>query len=304
MDQFLKDAREHEELEAELRRFKAAEEDESLLKQEHLKGDTLRHTLMHTVGDETHNVDKVVRAIERTDAGSGRRGWYFFHKNAVDVSAEADDSFPAAIATKICGTRVKKSQELDMSVLDLSLKLRGNRLPDELFAWLLDEICVEESGLRRTQYCDRLLQCTPDDFTRHVNRGSLERLFRRLGASPDINNLDSELATVECPKVAYYQRRWDCLHTLLDVLYDISHNLGGEAIEYCVQMLLRIAVDDEILRHPEVSSSHPRLLARLVGNYRRMMPLKWDEFVRIHAPIRGKLFSSRTANFRPVRGHV
>jgi hypothetical protein len=282
MGDYHADAAEDEAVEAELRRMKAADEEDKVRNRTKLKGDTLRETLASTVGEESHHLDKVVRAIERTDAGSGRQGWYFFTQRSTTRFLGADTAFPAEVATRICGMRVSTPEDLDMTALDLSLKLSRNQLPDELFAWLLDEICVEQSDVRRDEYWKGLWLCSAEDFRGHVNRGSLERLFRRLGATADIGKAESTLPTMDCPKESYYRRRWSCLRSVLDILYEFSRDLEIDVVEYCVQMLLRLAVDDEVLRNPEVAWSYRRLLSSMMGWYRENVACGWDEFVRTH----------------------
>lgn len=254
MDELLKDAKRDSSTQESYKRLQARQEDEKKGRADQkATGDSLRDKLLDAVGDvEDHRLDKVVRAVERTEMSASKQGWYFF-RPTIDSQETNRYSFPAKRAKDICAKKgtMKGQQDLDLRVLNFSLKLRRETLPDELFLWMMDEVCVEKSGLRRDEMC-RIMRLYPSSsIGRQMTPSYLEGLFLRLGASEDIrsflgNRSSKAVTTVGAPEEGFYEHDWRCLCSVLETLLTVSTNLEPDSMLYVMQIVLAMSIDPEL----------------------------------------------------------
>lgn len=286
MDDLLKDAKRDSSTEESFKRLQARKEEDARGRERpRIGAESLRDTLMATVGDEEdRRLDKVVRAVERTEGTAARRGWFFFR---ADVGAPGPNRFPFPAKVVRSVYLKKKSvsgpRDLDLRLLDLSLKLKKMALPDELFLWMLDEICIEESDTRRAEMC-RIIRLHPSDtIPNHITANYLEGLFTRLGATDDIrsflgNTSSKSLETVGASEEGFYARDWRNLTAVLETLLAPSRGLGPKSMLYCVQAAMAMAVDPELFHDPEVLL----LCRKLVLSVASVFPAsEWDDAVSL-----------------------
>lgn len=275
MDELLKDAKRDSSTEQSYKRLQSRQEDEKKGRpDQRLAGDSLRDKLLDAVGnEEDHRLDKVVRAVERTERTASKQGWYFF-RPTVDSEGPNRYPFPAKCLRDICGkeANVKGPQDLDLRLLNLSLKLRRETLPEELFLWMVDEVCVEKSSLRRDELC-RILRLYPSSsIAGQITPNYLEGLFLRLGASEDIrsflgNRSSKAVDTVGVPEEGLYERDWRCLCSVLETLQAISSGLGPDAMLYVMQMVLAMSIDPELFLDPDVLCICRKLLLSVASAF-------------------------------------
>lgn len=284
MDDLLKDAKRDSSTEETYKRLQARREDEPKGRAgPKLEGNALRDTLMETVGDEEdHRLDKVVRAVERTERTSTKQGWYFFKP---DAGSEEPNRypFPAKRLRAICGKKaaVNSPKDLDIRLLGFSLKLRREMLPDELFLWMLDEVCVEKSDMRRDEMCRIMNLHRPSSIPGQMTPKYLEGLLMRLGASEDIrtfrgNKSKKAVKVVSAPEEGLYKRDWRCLCSVLETLLTMLGELPPDTMLYCVQVVLAISVDSELLHDPDVLLLCRKLLLSITSAFPSS---QWDNAV-------------------------
>ena len=275
MDELLKDAKRDSWTEESYKRLQARQEEEKKDRTNHrLAGDSLRDKLIDTIGDEEdHRLDKVVRAVERTERTASNQGWYFF-RPTVPLDEPNRYPFPAKRLSDICGKKatIKGPEDLDLRLLNFSLKLRREALPDELFLWMMDEMCVEKSGLRRDEMC-RVMRFYPSNtIASQFTPSYLEGLFLRLGASEDIrsflgNRSSQAVNTVAAPEEGLYKRDWRSLCSVLETLLAVSSNLGPDTMFYIMQVVLAMSVDPELLHDPDVLRLYRKLLLSIASAF-------------------------------------
>lgn len=298
MDDLLKDAKRDLSTEETFKRLQARQEDARAREKPRVGADSLRDTLMATVGDEEdHRLDKVVRAVERTERTAARRGWFFFRSDA-GASEPNRFPFPARAARDVYLKKksVSGPQDLDLRLLGLSLKLKKMALPDELFLWMLDEVCLEESDTRRDEMCRIMRLHISSTISNQITASYLEGLFMRLGATADIRsflgNTSSEpLETVGAPEEGLYRRDWRNLCSVLETLLVPSRELGPKSMLYCVQAAMAMAVDPELFHDPEVLLLCRKLLLSVASAF---SVSEWDSAVSLHPPF--ALLPSRPSN--------
>lgn len=288
MDELLKDAKRDSSTDETYKRLQARQEDVSKRQNNRrLGGDELRDTLMDAVGDEDdHRLDKVVRAVERTERTATKQGWYFF-RPTTDSEEPNRYPFPAKRLRDICGKTAAPNgpENLDTRHINFSLKLRRKALPDELFLWMLDEICAEKSNLRREEMCQIMRLYPSSSIQTQINPTYLQGLFMRLGASEDIqdflgNRSNKVVGTTGVPEEGLYKRDWRCLCSVLEVLLALSSEMEPPSMLYCIQVVLAMSVDPELLHDPDVLLLCRRLFLSIASAFPSS---EWDSVVSIQS---------------------
>ncbi|KAI1811077.1 hypothetical protein GGS20DRAFT_588901 [Poronia punctata] len=152
-----------------------------------------------------------------------------------------------------------------------TLMSKANALPDEIFQWILDEVCVEESAELRSQYINLAGMCE-DSIHRLVDDMCLYRLPERIGG-PKYAREHSRLKTSTEARRGYLERNWSPLIVYLDLLERIAPHLRISAAISAVQLLLRMSLDPVVAF--VVYEYWTRAITRLVSTLARHKS-RWD----------------------------
>lgn len=196
-------------------------------------------------GDEdgTENKMRVVRALQRAEVSSARKVYYFF---------EQDEPEPDVVGSKFPRAKAKgpwavldDAQDRGRHFAsgfpyDIQKKLRN--LPDEIFLWILDEVCSERRKALQSEYV-KLLSICNDQTTRLVTPALLQKLFRQLGATKDVDNLMAPVTLREEFRHPYPSRDWSCVESMLDLVGAIACHLTPAARSTAMRILLRLGMD-------------------------------------------------------------
>lgn len=193
--------------------------------------------------DGAQNKMRVVRALQRAQVGGAKKVYYFF---------EQDEPEPDIVGRKFPGSKAKgpwavldDAQDRGRHFAsgfpyDIQKKL-GN-LPDEIFLWILDEVCSERRKTLQSEYIKLLSICT-DQTARLVTPALLQRLFRQLGATKDVNNLMRPITLREEISNPYPGRDWSCVESILDLVGAVACHLTPASRSTAMQILLRLGMD-------------------------------------------------------------
>lgn len=196
-------------------------------------------------GDEdgTENKMRVVRALQRAEVSSARKVYYFF---------EQDEPEPDVVGSKFPRAKAKgpwavldDAQDRGRHFAsgfpyDIQKKLRN--LPDEIFLWILDEVCSERRKALQSEYV-KLLSICNDQTTRLVTPALLQKLFRQLGATKDVDNLMGPVTLREEFRHPYPSRDWSCVESMLDLVGAMARHLTPAARSTAMRILLRLGMD-------------------------------------------------------------
>ncbi|CAF3496888.1 hypothetical protein SNK03_004895 [Fusarium graminearum] len=189
------------------------------------------------------DAQKVMRAVKRSETGQSELRYCFFSQ---DYTLPPPNPPPKKfnkghwkLLTK--GDQKTREQHLASGVPLTLLHLQGG-LPEELFDWILNDICAQKSSLVRQEYCNLLSNCT--DLIEHcITPQRLEELLYRFGASSELGQRDSEL-DVSKPGVEPYEGRdWSPLSSFLSLLAAIPPYMSEDSVVYASQALLRMSMD-------------------------------------------------------------
>ncbi|RYP66982.1 hypothetical protein DL771_007478 [Monosporascus sp. 5C6A] len=206
--------------------------------------------------------DKIARAIDRTQVQGARRRCYFFDPTAPPLPQQQQPSpgsasarappFPvdaARGAWRFLADPNTRDQAIINGLPHTVIASRGKELPEELFLWMLDRVCVERNPRLRTQYCGVLAACAGN--TRRLVDGA--RLYGALEGigGPKYDPRPARLKTTPEVEEPYRgsggggggRNNWAGLGAFLDLLRRMAPNLEPASAVDGVKLLLRMGLD-------------------------------------------------------------
>ncbi|KAI5464477.1 hypothetical protein BGZ63DRAFT_421506 [Mariannaea sp. PMI_226] len=235
-------------------------------------GDQVENIVKHK--DVGHTAQRVLRTVQRSGAGHLRPRYCFF-----DVNFNPPPSTPPPRNLKgpwriWVQADDKTREEYFRSGVPTALFKRHGSLPDELFIWLIDELCVHQSFTYREECADLITNC-PEQVERLVTPGLLKKLFSRLGVSANLDDRESELPMSALNSGSYEGRDWGCLESFLSVLKTSSVYMVLPSVVYTCHALLRMALDGFLHHTIDVLKAFEDAIRALL----HAVPLpNWDYF--------------------------
>ncbi|KAI1804804.1 hypothetical protein F4811DRAFT_552486 [Daldinia bambusicola] len=226
--------------------------------------------------EEDSKGDKLMRAMNRTKVDGSHRLCYFFSLEP-PLFKPPRSPFPEKEA-KGCWRCLANSRTRDQAVilgLPHAIASKGKALPDELFLWVLDEVCAERNVQLRIQYCNLVALC-PNSIARLVTEKRLYSMLERMGgpkSSQSQNNTKLESQPrVEDP---YPGRDWSGLVTFLELLTRMAPNLKSQNAIGAIKLLVRMGLDP--LVSTTVRSEHSAAMEALVIRVSKWSASQWNE---------------------------
>ncbi|KAF5017984.1 hypothetical protein F66182_10053 [Fusarium sp. NRRL 66182] len=221
------------------------------------------------------DAQKVLRAVQRSEPGQSQLRYCFFRENYTPPTPEAAPKTfskgPWRLLTQ--GDLKTREQHLASGVPLTLLRLQGG-LPDELFEWVLDELCAHKSIIVRQEYCNLLISC-PEQIERSITPSRLRELFYRFGGSFELEQLDSELSLSKPSAEPYEGRDWSALGSFLSLLTVISPYMSQESIVYAAQVLLRMSMDKFLIYDINLLVTYESTIASILE---AIPQSSWDSF--------------------------
>ncbi|GKT99882.1 unnamed protein product [Fusarium langsethiae] len=271
-----KDARQDDAITASSMRAKAFSELDDQADVQMMTDEALRDVMEDIVKNNTgQDAQKVMRAVKRSETGQSELRYCFFSKDyTLPLSSSAPKKFNKGhwrLLTQ--GDHKTREQHLASGVPLTLLQLQGG-LPDELFDWILNDICAQKSSLVRQEYCNLLSNCT-DLIEPRITPQRLEELLYRFGASSELEQCDSEL-DISKPGVEPYEGRdWSPLSSFLSLLTAISPHMSADSIVYASQALLRMSMDKFLIYDINLLTTYELTIGTLLE---AIPQPSWDTF--------------------------
>ena len=227
-----------------------------------------------------HDAQKVLRAVQRAEPGQSQLRYCFF-----DMEYRTPSSGPAPkSATKgpwrLLTQGSSQVRELHLvSGVPQTLLKKGKGLPDELFEWLLDEICVQNSAIVLQEYCN-LIAGSPEQVERLLTPERLQSLFFRLGALEGPKSPDVELKLSTPGEEPYQERDWSSFRSFLSLLWLVSENLSSPSARYTAHTLLRLSLDKVLMYNMDLLNEYGTTIQYLVSS---IPSSQWESFVSSNA---------------------
>ncbi|KAI2615364.1 hypothetical protein GGR54DRAFT_297953 [Hypoxylon sp. NC1633] len=226
--------------------------------------------------DEDAKGDKLMRAMSRTKVDGSRRAHYFFELEPVVKPLRKPFPQKKAKGPWTCLAGSRGRNQVMISGLPHTIIARGNRsLPDELFLWILDEVCVEKNAQLRVQYCNLVTLC-PDSIARLVTDARLYSMLERLGApKKSLSQAHGKAQSYPKAEDPYPRKDWAGLATFLELLERMAPNLSTPNAIGAIRLLLRMALDPIV--SSLVRSEHAASMAALAGTLPKQGSSQWNE---------------------------
>ncbi|KAI0403822.1 hypothetical protein F4802DRAFT_271359 [Xylaria palmicola] len=215
--------------------------------------------------DEDGRDDKLRRAFKRSkdDEASSRKHCYFFSQEE-PLSNRGKNTFPRTKATGRwkCLSQPDMRRRAFTMGLPYTFVAQGAVLPDELFQWILDEVCTEQNAELRRQYIN-LAELCEDNTNRLVDEARLYALLERAGG-PKYAREPSRLKCTTEVRHDYLERNWSPLVAYLQLLDRIAPSLRAGSAISAIQLLLRMSMDPVVAS--VVCEHHTRAMTTLVSS--------------------------------------
>ncbi|KAM5346747.1 hypothetical protein ACJ41O_009752 [Fusarium nematophilum] len=207
-----------------------------------------RHVMEGIVKNNTgQDAQKVLRAVQRSEPGQSQLRYCFFRDDYTVPSPKAAPRKFSKGHWRLLTQGDQQAREQHLaSGLPLTLLTMLGALPDELFEWILDDLCAQKSSLVREEYCN-LLSASSEQVERLVSPMRLEELFYRYGASSDLASRDSELKQSKLGADPYEGRDWSGICSFLCLIYAMAPSMSSESVVYAAQTLLRMSMDKSLI---------------------------------------------------------
>lgn len=194
--------------------------------------------------DEDGKGNKLRRAFKRSKNSEpvSRKHCYFFDQETPPPTP-GKNTFPRKKATGCwkCLSQSDTRSGAFIGGLPHTFLIRGATLPDELFLWILNEVCTEQNAELRRQYINVTKLC--DDNTRRlVSDMRLYSLLEGLGG-PKYAREHSKFEYTTEVRHGYLERDWSPLVTFLQLLVHIAPGLQTASAISALQLLLRMSMD-------------------------------------------------------------
>ncbi|POS82914.1 hypothetical protein EPUL_004772 [Erysiphe pulchra] len=239
-----------------------------------------RETILKTVeafGDEKiHATDKIKGAIEKTEASSMHKRWYFFHpqpKNSDVVRRKLPiATIPESWKHEMENHEKRKQAFVSGFVEDLVSM--GKTLPDDLFLWLIDEVCWQECDVLRNSYIAVLTQSSIQ-IQRLMGPEVITNLFLHLNGTTESTNIKKKIQLIEEIPDYYADQDWSALLSILSFFTQVTDAMSQEARTRLACILLRISVDILILKNVDIFYRVQKTLENLCKS---ISILNWKKF--------------------------
>ncbi|KAM0439716.1 hypothetical protein ACHAPT_000810 [Fusarium lateritium] len=238
--------------------------------------ETSRDVLEEIVKNNTsQNAQKVLRAVQRSEPGQSELRYCFFSEDHQPPSPRPApknlSKGPWKILTQ--GNQQTREQHL-ASGLPLTLIGMYGGLPDELFEWILSEFCLQQSSLVRKEYCSLISNCT-EQIERRVTPQRLKELFYRFGASPELEQRDSELRLSKPGVEPYEGRDWSAFGSFFSLISAMTPSMSLESVVYAAQTLLRMSMDRFLIYNIDLLVAYEDTIKTLLE---AVPQVNWDTF--------------------------
>lgn len=189
---------------------------------------------------------RVARALERADVGGRSKAYYFFEQTEPEsaLSTVMGRPFPAADATGVWSILADKQDRARhfQSGLPFDIQHHFKNIPDEIFLWVLDEVCSETRRDLAAEYV-KLLRICEAQIERLVTPARLQQCFRSLGATKDVERLASHITQRTQSSDPYARQNWLCVENFLKLMGEASTSFSAATRTTAMQILLRLGMD-------------------------------------------------------------
>ncbi|KAG5925869.1 hypothetical protein E4U53_003210 [Claviceps sorghi] len=225
-------------------------------------------------GGQEQDAQKVLRAVQRSEQSQFQNRYLFFEQTYRPPPLPKAPTLPKDSPWNLLtqGSATTREQHLTSGVPQTILRKMGG-LPDSLFEWMLDSLCLQPFIVTRQEHCNMIATC-PEQIDRLLTAERIRQLFVLLGAR-DLNRSSPELSITKIDHEPYEDRDWSCLRTFILLLGLVADQLSVQAAMYAAQTLIHLALDKFLICNIDVLSVFEHTMQKLTAAIPRP---SWDTF--------------------------
>ncbi|TFA99742.1 hypothetical protein CCMA1212_008402 [Trichoderma ghanense] len=256
-------------------------------------------------GQDAH---RVLRAVQRAEPIQSQTRYCFFNSDYRAPPSSPVPKLPKGSPWNLLTQGNSAARERNLtSGMPQTILAKNGGLPDALFEWMLDELCIQKSSLVRREYCNMIHSC-PDQVERLLTLERLEELFLRLGATDDIKFWGHEIAVSKPSQEPYQDHDWSNLEAIFVLLGMISDHLSAASAIYAARTLLRLSMDKVLIYNTDLLMAYEEAIESLAN---AIPSSSWDSFCgdacsNLHAIIKTQHIRANALqclSIRDVRTH-
>lgn len=239
------------------------------------KDAVLFDVIAQTGGENAH---KVMRTMKRAQPGQGALRYCFFGRAP---RARGSVAMPSKRVAKgpwrmLIQGNVSTREQYLVSGMPYTILLKTGDLPEEIFDWMMRDLCVSQSRSMQMAYA-KLVGLCPGHVHQRVTPKCLEELFRLLGAEENLDLKDNgALPLVRPTEDPYQDKDWSNLRIFLMLLGGLAESMAVESVSYAAQILLKMSMDKFIFTSMNVLMEYEKTISALLS---ALPALTWDNFV-------------------------
>ncbi|KAL1384320.1 hypothetical protein HDK64DRAFT_31114 [Phyllosticta capitalensis] len=236
------------------RETQAAMEELEKLLEDSAHGELTEENMVQAVG----NADKAKKArdaLERTGAFERVEVWRFFDT----CRSTKPRPFPvASLPSQGWQTLLKDTATRESAVHSgfVQAGVARSALPDEVISWIVDEVCFGKKAALKFP-CLRILESSTAQVRSLLGVSRIRQLFSQVGAKVSTTGSNDSMVNIAPTRVGEDDPRPAPpagLEWLVRLLRQSAPHLAPEALEYGLEVLMRVNFDDSVLNDLELQA--------------------------------------------------
>jgi hypothetical protein len=220
--------------------------------------------------------EDVIQALKRTEATISEKRCYLFG----NVEDETQHVWPQSASNGLEGWQdvmadSRQREKIILSGFAKDMCTIGDTLPDEVFLWLLEDMCFQKRIDLRQAYCDCLL-ASPQQISRLIRPKIIKDLFSRLGGKGSTTDVNQKLQPVPVKENAYEGKDWTSLVAAITFLGRIADDLPASTKSYTLSLLARLCADRVMLENANLIYAFQKSMEALSESIDR---IPWEQCV-------------------------
>ncbi|TVY81328.1 hypothetical protein LSUE1_G005576, partial [Lachnellula suecica] len=225
-----------------------------------LDGDILQSVVANK---EEGGMEKVTRALLRTEATNVEKRWNFFNTQEQQTTL-ARKPFPVSSIPATWKTELSKPamrQQAFVSGFAEDMVHFGQTLPDEIFLWILDEACLESNDALRNSYSN-VLKESGEQIQRLLTPDRVDKMLRDVGGTLTATTITEKI--IPSPKInGQYSDDWANVRSVVLFFTQAAKLLQQQTKEHIICMLLRMSADHVVFKNVDLLDLIQNAIRRL-----------------------------------------
>jgi hypothetical protein len=281
MKTLIEQAEKHKATEASALSMKALLEDAAENDSQGNSPDAVRDSILQSVLAEKvkdgADPGKFLLAVKRTEAIRTEKVWYFF--DPVRDNPHPARLLPACTVTtgwKVMLADPQSREQFLLSGFARDMVALGDTLDDDLFRWMLDEICFEHRNDLREAYC-KILAATDDHVGQIMSHEVISNIFQKMGAKKAAVDINEEVNLVSKDQLPYEGHDWATIGVVIAFIGRISKYLSTETSSYIMCVLTRLCMDSVVGEEISLLAAVQKTMEQVCTN---IEDAHWETIVR------------------------